>query len=237
LKKYILLALIVIAILAVSGCIGQNTTGNANVTNETRNASNFNQIDLNGAGEIILTQGNNESVVIEAEENLMPYIKTSVNNKVLNINFNNGMPVSTKPVKIYITVKDLNSLNIAGAGKVNSNALKTRSLTININGAGEVNLDSLNVNSLKTIITGTGKMTAAGSAPTQNLEISGAGEYNARNLAGKTAKISIDGAGKATLNVSDLIDILINGGGQVEYVGNPKITKQINGAGDVKKIQ
>lgn len=236
-KKYIPLALIIIALIAISGCIGQNTTGSGNVTNETRNASNFNQIDLNGAGEIILTQGNNESVIIEAEDGLMPYITTGVNNKKLSINFNAGMPVPTKPVKIYITVKDLNTINIAGAGKINSELLKVRDLTLSINGAGEANLNGLNANSFKSTISGSGKITASGSASNQNINIEGSGEYNAKNLTSKTTSISIDGAGKATVNVLNNLDVLITGSGTVDYIGSPKVTQKINGAGNVNKIQ
>ena len=236
-RKYIPLALIIIAIIAISGCVSQNASGSGKIVNESRNASDFNQIDLNGASEIILTQGNNESVTIEAEDNIMPYITTSVSNKKLAINFNNGMPVPTKPVKIFITVKDLNAINIAGAGKVNSDVLKVRDLTIGINGAGEVNLNSLNANSLKTTISGSGKMTAAGSVPNQNIDISGAAEYNAKDLISKKATISINGAGKATINASNALDVLINGGGTVDYIGNPKVTQKITGAGNVNKIQ
>ncbi len=236
-KEYIPLALVVIAIIAVSGCIGQNATGSGNVVNESRAASNFNQIDLNGAGEVIISQGNNESVTIEAEDNLMPYIKTGVSNKKLSINFNEGMPVPTKPVKIFITVKDLNSINIAGAGKVNSGVLKTRDLAVSINGAGEINLNSLTANSIKSTISGTGKISVTGSASNHNVDISGAGEYNAKDLASKTASISINGVGKAIVNVSNTLNVLINGSGQVDYIGSPKVTQQINGAGNVNKIQ
>ncbi len=235
-KKIILLALIIIAIIAISGCTNQGTSGSGNVVNETRNASDFNQIDLNGAGEIFLTQGNNESVTIEAEQNLMPYITTGVSNKKLSINFNAGIPTPTKPVKIYITVKDLNSINIAGAGKINSDVLKGRDLAVSINGAGDVNLKGLNLNSITSTISGTGTISVAGTAPTQSVNIQGAADYNAKNLVSKKATISINGAGKATVNVSNTLDVLINGGGTVDYIGSPKVTQQINGGGNVNKI-
>lgn len=235
-KKYIALALILIGIVAISGCTSQNTAGSGNVTNETRNASDFDQIDLNGAGEIILTQGNTESVVVEAEDNLMPYITTGVSSRKLNVNFNAGMPIPTKPIKIYVTVKDLSSINIAGAGKITSEALKVRDLVLSINGAGEANLNNLNADSFKSTISGSGKITAAGSTSSQNIDIQGAGEYNAKSLASKKTNISINGAGKATVNVSDILEVLISGSGTVDYIGSPKVTQKINGAGNVNKI-
>lgn len=236
-KRYIPLALIFIAIIAVSGCIGQGITGSGKVVNETRQINGFNQIDLNGAGELIITQGNTESLTIQADDNLMPYIKTNVNNNRLTISFDNAMPLPTQSVKIYLTVKNINSITTSGSGKINSNNLKANNLTININGAGESNLNNLNANTLKIIISGAGKMTLSGNVNEQNINISGAGDYNAANLSSKITSLSINGAGRGTVRVSDVLNAMINGGGEIRYIGNPKVVQQINGAGNIKQIQ
>lgn len=62
------------------------------------NVSEFNQVALDSIGTLIITQGNHESLTIEAENNFMLYIKTNVSNNKLNINFDNGMPIQTKPI-------------------------------------------------------------------------------------------------------------------------------------------
>ena len=236
-KKYIPLALIFIAIIAVSGCIGQGITGSGKVVNETRQVSGFNQINLNGAGELIITQGNKESLTIQADDNLLPYIKTNVNNNNLTISFDNIMPLPTQSVKIYLTVKDINSITTSGSGKINSNNLKANNLNINVNGAGEGNLNNLNAQTLKIIISGAGKMTLSGNVNEQNIDISGAGEYNAANLSSKITNLSINGAGRGTVKVSDVLNAMINGGGEIKYIGNPKVVQQVNGAGDITQIQ
>jgi hypothetical protein len=237
LKKYILSALILFVVVAASGCIGQNATGSGNVINQSRNVSGFNQVSVDGSGTLIITQGNSESLTIEAEDNIIPEIKTTVNNNDLTISFGNRTVIPTKPIKYYLTVKDLNSISYSGSGKIQSTGLKTNSLTININGAGEGNLTNLNVNTLKIIISGAGKLFMSGNANNQDISISGAGEYNTNDLSSKTATITISGAGKGTVRVSDSLNAIVNGAGQISYIGNPKITQQINGAGSVKQIQ
>lgn len=236
-KKYIPLALIFIAIIAVSGCIGQGITGSGKVVNETRQASGFNQIDLNGAGELIITQGNIESIIVQADDNLMPYIKTNVNNNKLTIIFDNKMPLPSQSVKIYLTVKNISTITTSGSGKIYSNNLKANDLTINVDGAGESNLNNLNVNTLKIVISGAGRMNFSGNVNEQNINISGAGEYNAANLSSKITSLSINGAGRGTVRVSDVLNAMINGGGEIRYIGNPKVVQQVNGAGDIKQIQ
>ncbi len=236
-KKYIILILLLLAILAVSGCIGQGMQGSGKIINQTRDVSGFNQIDLNGAGELIITQGNKESVTVEADDNIISNIKTNVNNNKLTISFDNNMPMPTKPVKIYVTVKDLNSINISGSGKINSSNLNVNSLTININGAGDSTLSNLNAQILNIKTSGSGKMTISGNVNEQNIEIYGAGEHDAGNLTSKIATIAINGGGKSTVKVSDTLTAIINGAGQINYIGNPQVTHQINGAGTVKQIQ
>lgn len=235
-KKYIFAALIILAVVAVSGCTTQGATGSGNIINQSQNVSGFNQVSVDGSGTLIITQGNKESLTIEAEDNVLPNIKTSVTNNVLNIKHSNYNVVPTKPVKYYLTVKDLNSITYLGGGKIQSNGLKTNSLTININGAAEGNLANLNVNTLKIIISGAGKLLMSGNANNQDISITGAGEYNAGNLTSKIGTININGAGKGTVKVSSSLNAVINGAGQIYYIGNPKVTPQMNGAGTIKQI-
>lgn len=235
-KKYFLIVFLICGIIAVSGCIGSQGSGSGNVVNQTKNISSLNQVALNGTGTIIITQGNNESLVVEAEDNIQPNINTNVSNNQLNIYLQNNAPIPTKTIKYYLTVKDLNSISIDGAGQIQSTSLITNNLTIKINGASQGTITDLKVNTLIIDINGAGKLNLAGTANNQTIKIFGAGNYSAKNLTSKIASINIDGGGSTVLRVSDLLNVIINGAGDISYIGNPQITKQINGAGNVKQI-
>lgn len=234
-RKYILVAILFCGIIAASGCIGQNS-GSGKVINETKNVSGFNQVALNATGTLIITQGSTESLTVEAEDNVAPNIKTQVSNNQLQISFDKNLIVPTKPINYYLTVKNLSSIDISGAGKIQSNNLNSDNLTIRINGAGEGNITNLTANTLIIKIDGAGKMNTAGNVNDQTINISGAGEYNAKDLISKTLTISVDGAGKATVRVSDRLNAMINGAGAISYIGNPQVTKQVNGAGNIQQI-
>lgn len=234
-KRYFAIILMICAVIAVSGCIGSQVSGSGNVINTTKNVSGFNQVVLSGTGILIITQGNNESLVIEAEDNIGPNITTSVNNNQLTLTQNNT-PVPTKPVKYHLTVKDLNQIQIDGAGQIQSDTLNTNNLTVIINGAGQSSMTNLNVILLNIVINGAGKLSIAGTANNQTVKVFGAGNYNASNLTSKSASITAEGAGKATIRVSDILNVIINGAGDVSYIGNPQINKQINGVGKLNQI-
>ncbi|OEC85259.1 MULTISPECIES: head GIN domain-containing protein [Methanobacterium] len=233
-KKYIITALILLIVVLASGCIVQNTQGSGKIINQSRDVSDFNQVSVDGASTLIITQGDKESLTVEADDNLMPYIKTNVSNNTLKIYNNPILP--TKTIRYYLTVKDINSINYLGSGNIQSNNLKVNSLKIRIDGAGNANLTNLSADTLKILIIGAGNLISSGNVNDQDIHISGAGKYSGDNLTSKTAVITIDGSGNAVVRVSNTLNATINGVGQISYVGTPKITPLINGDGTINKI-
>jgi hypothetical protein len=226
-----ILAILCLIVFA-SGCVNQ---GSGNVTNETRNVSDFNQINTNGDMEIIVSPGNNNSVVVQGDSNVIPNIQTSVNNNILTVS-NSNVIGGSKPAKIYITVVDLNAVQVGGSGNFTGTDLKLKSLNLFLSGSGSINLVNLVADSIKLVNSGSGLTSLSGNVKSQEIIISGTGEYKAKDLQSNTATVEIDGSGQTTLNVINQLNIIINGSGQVFYLGNPNIQQQITGSGTVKKV-
>lgn len=226
-----ILGLIILVVMA-SGCIG---TGSGKVVNQTRDVSGFSQISTNGDINLFVKQGTNESLVIEAENNVIPNIKTTVSNGRLTIDQGLGQTtvMPTKPVNVYVTVKDLSSVDSSGSGSVEADKLNVNSLNVGITGSGKDNLRALTANNLKVVISGSGSVTAAGKVNSQDVTITGSGEYNGSNLTSNTTSVNISGSGKAIVYALQQLSIIISGSGEVNYLGNPKLTQQISGSGKV----
>jgi hypothetical protein len=195
--------------------------------------SDFNQINTNGDMEIIVSPGNNNSVVVQGDSNVLPNIQTSVNNNVLTVS-NSNVIGGSKPAKIYITVVDLNAVQVGGSGNFTGTDLKLKSLNLFLSGSGSINLVNLVADSIKLV--NSGLTSLSGNVKSQEIIISGTGEYKAKDLQSNTATVEIDGSGQATLNVINQLNIIINGSGQVSYLGNPNIQQQVIGSGTVKKV-
>ena len=90
--------------------MGPGERGSGNVVTETREVSNFSAIEIDYPAQVFVKQGSPESLKVEAEDNLMPGLKTEVKNGVLQISYKTekGKHVNpTKVVKITIVAKDL----------------------------------------------------------------------------------------------------------------------------------
>jgi hypothetical protein len=68
-KRISLSILFVLVALLGVGC-GPIIEGSGHITTEARQVSNFSQVELLGIGELNVTQGDKETLRIEAEDNL-----------------------------------------------------------------------------------------------------------------------------------------------------------------------
>jgi len=238
-------SILALATLACSISIpfrSESVTPSGNIITETRTVSAFDRIEVSTIGEMTIIQGKTESLVIEADDSIMPYIETNVSGNKLTIGFKDNVSLNfnlngTSPTLNYtLTVKDLTSLSISGLASVDCHSLETNDLSILISGGGNVDIDSLMTDILSVDISGLGDVTLDGQVNSQDVNISGAGSYQGGDLMSATASVNLSGLGDATMWVTDNLDVFISGAGSVNYYGSPSISQDISGLGDLNSL-
>lgn len=234
-KRLLLLALLGLASAALPGCGISIVNGSGKLVSEARPVSNFTSFVLAGLGDVSITQGGAESLVIEAEDNVMPLLKSEVKNGTLTILLDQkdwkDVVRPSRGIKIALGVKNLTALELSGIGNIDIPALKTTSFTIKVSGAGNIKVAKLEATDLSSTLSGLGNSDLAGQVTLETVEMSGAGQFSAGNLSCQSAKLTLNGTGNATVWVRDTLDVTIGGAGNVSYYGTPKVTKIINGLG------
>jgi hypothetical protein len=216
--------------------VGPGERGSGNVISETREVSGFEAIDVEYPAEVFISQGSSESLEIEAEDNLLPNLKTQVRNGKLEIFYRRegGKHVNpTKTVRITIVVKDLTDVNFSSAGEITIEKLKTDNLDASLSGAGNLNLEDVELNGLQVSLSGAGSLNASGTADDLDVSISGFGDFKGADLHSQDAQVSISGAGSATAWVDHDLSAQISGAGSIRYYGDASVTKQISGVGGI----
>lgn len=239
-KYFWTLSLMIIASIVLSACqlpFVDVIRGSGNLVTETREVSGFNQIRLDGAGRLVVTQGSSESLEIEAEDNIIDELTSDVQGNILVLGFQDQpwqtSVIPTRTITYTLTVTELTDITFNGAGDFTMDTLETSSLNLDINGAGQYNIAELLADSLSIEITGTGTISIGGQATTQTVNIDGAGNYQAGDLETRSTEITINGLGNGTVWATDSLDITINGAGNLNYYGNPSVTEDIIGAGEI----
>ncbi|RDV14457.1 DUF2807 domain-containing protein [Pontibacter diazotrophicus] len=215
--------------------MAQQLRGNGNIQTQDRNVSDFRGINVSGGFAVEITQGNQESLRLEAEENLLSNIRTEVRNGVLHI-YNEGNVTTNKGMKAYITIRELNSVDISGGVKVTGNStFRTDALELDMSGASKVNLD-INTNRLEADMSGASKIELTGRADEVDMDMSGASKVEAADLQAKRVKVEASGASKVRVYATEALDINASGATSISYRGSPSITSETSSAARISKI-
>lgn len=210
--------------------------GSGSVKTESRQVQGFDKVELSGVGTLTITQGSTEALTIQAEDNLLPRLRSDVEAGTLRLGPQGAAISPTKPIRYDLTVKQLTGVDVTGAADVQAASLQADQLTLKVTGAGKVDVGRLTSSgSLAVDLTGSGQVTVSGQVPRQTVTISGAGKYQAANLATQQATIDVTGAADCSVRVSDHLTVSISGAGHVAYAGSPAVDEHVAGAGSITR--
>ncbi len=193
----------------------QTIRGSGKLTSEPRSVSGFTSIDMQGSADVIVTFGETESAVVEADDNLLPYIETRVENGQLVIATRPRVSYTTaNPVRVNVTMKTLSKTVLSGSGNIDVSGLKGDAITIGLPGSGNI--------------------TVKGSANSVYVTLGGSGMIVCKDLTAHSATVKLSGSGNVSVYASDNLDATISGSGNIQYSGNPAtINKTISGSGNI----
>ena len=188
--------------------------GSGNVKTEKREVAGFKSVDVSGAYEVEITAQKDFSLEIEGDDNLLPLIKTEVNDGNLVIKSEKGFNTKN-PLKIRISAPDLSSLSLSGASKVDLANLSNEAFLLDSSGASKIRID--------------------GTTREFTVEMSGASKLDAENLKAENVSVDSSGASKMTVFVSNRLKADLSGATKLVYAGNPvSVDKTTSGASSVK---
>jgi len=214
--------------------------GSGNVIMIERQVSDFHAVSLAGVGDLHIELGDEEKLLIQAEDNLLEYIDCEVQAGSLNIGFRSGYNLDPQePIHYFLTVKRLDSISVSGLANADAPSLQADNFKILISGSGNVELQGLQADQLEVHISGLGSLAIGeGKVTGQTIDISGSGNYKAQELQSASAEVQISGLGNAVVWVDERLSVKISGSGVVEYVGDPqKVESEISGAGKLEQIK
>src|SRR6185295_8902409 len=148
-----------------------------------------------GSMDVKISYGNSNSVVIEGDENLLPYVETSVENGRLLIKTKKNVNLkSTSKMVVYVSMTKINSLQLSGSGNINgegafSNPGKT---DIGISGSGNIKLSFDSFGDLDLSLSGSGNMDLKSTA-TNNISaaVSGSGNIECSDISSNDVDVKI----------------------------------------------
>lgn len=215
--------------------------GNGQIKKETREVSNYTSLASQGSMDVQIAYGNSNSVVVEADENLLPYIETSVENGKLSIRSKKNVNLkSGSKMIVRVSMTKINSLQLSGSGNINGSGAFTNDgkTDIGVSGSGNLKLDFDSFEDLDLSVSGSGNIDLKSSATNSiNAKVSGSGNIDCSSISSKDVEAKLSGSGNIKVYASNSIDAKISGSGNVYYKGDVQnISTKVVGSGRVLKM-
>lgn len=200
-------------LVPLSGCIGM-TVGAGPTQRDGRQAAAFTRVASGGSIDVDLTVGPAHSIEVEAEENLLPNIKTEVKDGTLHIDVD-GSFATSKGIRVIATTPALEAVSVAGSGSVKIDGAAGPQLSLTISGSGEIS--------------------ARGAVDSLSVVVSGSGDLRGFGFAAGSVSATVSGSGDVEVQARDSLSAVVSGSGDIEYRGDPAVSKTVSGSGSVTR--
>lgn len=222
--------------------------GSGVVTKQDRELGSFESINVGCAINLILSEGAQQAVTVETDENLQDRIKTKVNNGELVLSCDNVRNPSK--MNVYVTAPSIRSIDANGAATVKGlTPLNADKFSLNATGAAKVSLEVnsasfyneasgasketlvLKTGQMKSEISGASEVTLSGTGTEHKTEVSGAAKLKAMEFVTDITAAEVSGVANASVMARKQIKADLSGAGTMTYFDNNEI-KKIGKAGE-----
>jgi hypothetical protein len=232
----------VLAALLFNSCqfavdLGDNVKGSGNIATEKREVTeDFTNIEVSQGIDLVITQSDTKSIQVEADDNIIEHIKTTISSGVLTIKMDKSVRTkSSRKVKVSLpTIEALSSSS--GATITNNGLIKSASLDIDASSGSEIDLFVEAENLIGESSSGS-EVNLTGKALKIEVNSSSGSEINASELL--TNEVIAGASSGSSIDIHPIISLnaKASSGSIIKYHNLPKnITKSASSGGSVSKI-
>ena len=211
--------------------------GSGIVTKEQRAVSSFDKIEIAGAFKVHLSQGDIESVEVEIDDNLQPYVEVRNTGSKLILKFEDSIKLrNITKSNVYITMKNIDLFCVTGVCTLKMDgALNVTFLTIDVQGVFNTELE-LYCDQLNADLNGVANIELRGNTEELKIVQKGVGKFNARNMEAAIVDVVNSGVGSVSVYATQELSMTNSGVGSITYSGDAIVkTIHSSGIGKIKK--
>ena len=196
------------------GSSSSGVEGSGVAASETRHLDPFGSVELAGSNNVVVRVGEQQSVVVRADDNLLDRVTTEVQSGKLVVGNTSGSFSTSSPMSVEVSVPTLSGLTLSGSGNIVVSGVEAESLTVTLQGSGT--------------------LTASGTATRLGVTVSGSGMVQFSRLVASDAQAVVSGSGTVFVTATESLDASVPGAGTIVYAGNPPdVTRSVTGTGAI----
>lgn len=227
-----LIKLIIASILGllITSCnVNFGVRGEGNVQTIERNLNgSYEQIEVSHGLDVYLTQGDTESISVQADENLHDIIKTEIEGDVLKIYAEENISYS-EAQKVMVSFKTLSRISASSGSDVYSkNTFNIESIRLTTDSGSDM---TINIKA-KNIDCGSSSgsdLRLSGSATNLIANASSGSDIKAGDLTVETSRVTASSGADVIVNTTRELHASASSGGDIRYLGNPETVDKTDG--------
>ncbi len=229
-----------LAALILSSCnvnFNNGENGNGNVVTQERDVSgDFTEVKGSSGMDVYLTQGSENKIVVEADENLLQYIKTDISNGKLHVTTSSSIGRS-KARKVYVTFKELNTIEASSGADVYGNSvIKSQNLSLKSSSGADLKVEVFSQELVIKASSGS-DVEVSGKASSLRADASSGSEIDAKELLVINCNAEASSGAEITVNVKEKLDANVSSGADINYYGDPiSVNSNKSHSGSVRKM-
>jgi len=215
---------------------GFGVKGNGNVETQERHIDdNFNEIRVSRGLDVYLTQSDDVSIEVQADENLHDIIMTEVENNILRIYADENINYAASK-KVMVSFKDINKISSSSGSDVYStNTIVAESLELSTSSGSDMELE-VDTHVIECSSSSGSDLRLSGKTDKLYADASSGSDIKASNLKSNNCEARASSGADITVNTSKELYAKASSGGDIKYYGNPeKISKKDGVSGSIRK--
>ena len=201
---------------------------------------NYSALASGGIMHVEIAYGNSQSIKLEGEENLLPYVETEVKDGMLTVKVKNGYTLNAnKPINVFVTMTTITALAQSGSGNIigTGDFSNKGNTSVALSGSGSIKVSFTSIVSLSLRISGSGSIDLSGKVEEEaDIKKSGSGSVNLENLVCNTATVQLSGSGSLRIHADKALTAQISGSGSIYYSGDATVASKVTGSGSIRKV-
>lgn len=260
-NKYLAVTVTAVALMfqaADAGWGWEKVRGSGELTTKEVSLDEFVEVMLAMPGTAYVESGSENKVIIDAEDNLIEYIKINERHGKLVIETEEGYSLEPRKSLTFriTTAQPLEQLTTASSGDIVATQLKHDRITLSVLSSGGIEVDEVEADNLELSINSSGDIRlrnmiceildvrinssgdirlSEGRTVEQNVRINSSGDYRAIEVESEEAYVTINSSGDVHINVANYLHVRGNSSGDVRLVGSPRIDSSMNSSGRIQR--
>ena len=221
-------------IITISSC--HHISGSGNIISSKRVTGDFTGISASNAIDVEVRVGAPQEVLVEADDNIVKYIVTTVSGDILKITMEDNTSISNSHMKVYVTAPSIKSLKASSSADiVVKGGLKSDGkLTFHASSSGSISA-TLDAPEVEAEASSSAEIEITGKTKKYTADVSSSANIKSANLLSENTWVSAGSSGNASVFASVSLKAKASSSGDIEYRGNAIVEKTVNSSGSVEK--